>query len=315
MSNLLKMVLVAMFWAGLYPIGHHATETMHPIAVAFYRFLFTTLCLMPILFWKERHTWKIQKNEWVPLLLLGMTGIFSYNSFFFMGLQSAGAVKSAVIIAAIPMVTTVFTRLLYKDRLTVRQIIGVILSFSGVICVVTEGNLQGITQVNTGDIWLLGAVLTFSIYTLLGKRFMASMSPLKTTTYATFFGTIYFAFTVIWVRPPSIQTFTLGQWSALLYMAIFATVIAFVWWNDGVSTLGPGVTAIFLNLVPVFTFIFSTITGEPFRFMHLLGAVCVVCGVSLTLWFGSKEAKPDSLKPKPSEKNQQPSFTHGSSSI
>ncbi|PMB01630.1 hypothetical protein CEN49_27245 [Fischerella thermalis CCMEE 5273] len=286
---LLRMILVALFWAGLYPIGYITVGMMHPIIVAFYRFLLTALCLVPLLLLRERGSWKIKKREWVPLLLLGLTGIFSYNSFFFIGLQSAGAVKSAVIIASIPMVTSVLARLIYKDLFTPRKIIGILLSFSGVILVVTEGKLLRIFHPTSGDFWLFSAVLVFSVYTLLGKKFMVKMTPLKTTTYATLFGTIMFIPVVLWLGIPVVVEATFMQWSALLYMAFFATVIAFVWWNQGVTELGPGVTSIFLNLVPVFTLLLSLLFGEEIHWTHVTGTILVVCGVRLTTYTSSQK--------------------------
>ncbi|SDC30347.1 DMT family transporter [Shouchella lonarensis] len=282
MSIWLRMVLVALFWAGLYPIGHITVDAIHPIVVAFYRFLLTSLCLVPLLMMSKKDSWKIQKQEWVPLLLLGLTGIFLYNGLFFMGLQAAGAVKSAVIIAFIPIVTSILARIFYKDVFTPKKIIGILLSLAGVILVVTEGNLMSIFQLTPGDIWLLSAVVVFSVYALLGKRFMITMSPLKTTTYATVFGTILFVPLVLWIGLPAVTGITMMQWSALLYMAFFATVIAFVWWNKGVAELGPGTTAIFLNLVPVFTLFLSLFFGDTIYWVHVVGTILVFAGVRLT---------------------------------
>ncbi|WP_128896677.1 DMT family transporter [Longirhabdus pacifica] len=283
MKTIVKLTLVALLWSGVYTIGENTVNAVHPLSVAFIRFFLTTLCLFPILWWKEKETWKLQKQEWFPLIILGLLGISVYNAFFFLGLKESGAIKSSVIIAAIPMVTTLFASLLYRERMTINQIIGVLLSFGGVFLVVTEGSLQSIAAVTNGDLWLMGCVFLWSIYTIFGKKYMQRTPPLKYTSYTAFFGALFlFPFALFMGSLGTIFTASLTNWYQILYLVIFGTVISFFWWNQGVKEIGPGKTSIFLNLVPVFTALSLLVVGQTIQLVEWMGTILVITGVSLT---------------------------------
>ncbi|GGE03281.1 membrane protein [Marinithermofilum abyssi] len=289
---MVQMVMVALFWAGVFPIGQWTVHTIHPVLVAFYRFVLTAVCLIVLLRIREPDTWKIGKEEWIPFLLLGATGIFAYNCFFFFGLKWAGAVKSSVIIASVPMVTAVLSVWLFRERLTLLQLVGVLLSFCGVVTVVTEGHLQTLGHLSLGDLCVFGAVASWTAYTLLGKRWMTTVSPLKATAYASLFGSGMLA-PFAWIMSGSWKVPPTATWlhgATIVYMALFATVLAFVWWNDGVRQLGAGRAAIFLNLVPVFALTISTVSGHPLLPVHVAGAVLVITGVSMTTLLKKEEA-------------------------
>jgi drug/metabolite transporter (DMT)-like permease len=276
----IQVLLVAMFWGGAFAAGKVTVEYMHPLAVAFYRFFLTALCLFPFMLWREKEKARLAKADIPWMLLLGLTGIFAYNAFFFMGLKFTTAINATTIIATVPMVTTVANSLIFKDKITIRQAAGILLSFFGVYTVVSKGDYFGLAW-NTGDLFLIGSLVSWSIYTLAGKKVMRTYSALTATTYAVGFGTIMLAPFAIYygaLQPTS----SILAWGLIGYMAFFSSVLGFVWWYNGVKELGPTRTVIFLNLVPIFATIGALAIGEKLYWPQLVGMVIVIAGVLFT---------------------------------
>jgi drug/metabolite transporter (DMT)-like permease len=275
-----KMLFVALFWGGAFATGKLAVAEMHPIAVAFYRFFLTGLCLLPLMLWKDRGRYKLEREDWPWMLLLGITGVFAYNAFFFMGLKYSTAINATAIVAAVPILTTLLNAILYKERVVLRQVIGIAVSFFGVITVVTRGEYLAL-KLNTGDMYLLGCLLCWSIYTLAGKKVMRKYTALTSTTYAVVIGTLLLAPFAFWYGASSPSS-SVVAWGSIIYMAIFSSVISFVWWYSGVKEIGPTRTVIFLNLVPIFAITGALFVGETMSFPQFVGILVVITGVVLT---------------------------------
>lgn len=277
--------LVAASWGGAFVAGKYAVSHMEPFTVATLRFGIASLLLWIFLRIKEGGKNHLEKEDLPWLLLLGLTGIFSYNALFFMALQVTSAVNGALIIAANPMATTLISYFLLKEEISRFQLGGILLSFAGVVFVISKGSwdiLAGL-DFNHGDIYLLGSMLSWAIYSIAGKRVMKKFSPLAATTYACIFGTIALAPFMAWEfnRVPEIAWHG-GTMIAITYMAVFASVIGFVWWYQGVSEIGASRSSIFVNLVPVAAMFIAALTGEALTWPQLVGATLVISGVYLT---------------------------------
>lgn len=279
-STYVKMLLVAVFWGGAFATGKLAVAEMHPLGVAFYRFLITTLCLVPLMLWKDRAKAKLAPGDWRWMVAMGLTGIFGYNALFFLGLKSSSAINATAIIAAGPMATALLNRWVNREKMLLRQVFGILISFIGVLTVVTEMDFAKL-ELNAGDIYLLGAVLSWATYTLIGRKIMQRYSALTTTAYASVFGTAMFIPFV-----SAVNGFTIVMsgtvWLSILYMAIFSSVIAFVWWNVGVKEIGPTRSVIFINLVPIFATLGALFIGEKLYVSQVVGMIIVIAGVLLT---------------------------------
>lgn len=116
------------------------------------------------------------------LAALGLTGVFGYNYFFFKGLQIIEAGRAAAVIALYPIVITLLSAIFFRERLRSVQVLGILLSVSGALVVISRGEISGMIShgVGLGEILILGCVFSWSIYSLIGKLVMARFSPLDT---------------------------------------------------------------------------------------------------------------------------------------
>ena len=138
--------------------------------------------------------------------------------------------------------------------------------------------------VGVGDLYLLGCVFSWTVYTLVGKQVMTVMSPLAATTYASLVGTPIFLIAALKEGMlQNLQSFSFSNWLSIFYLASLGSIVAFLFYYEGLKAIGAAKTAIFITLVPVLTAIFAAVLfNEPLPPTLVLGGVLVVVGVSLT---------------------------------
>jgi drug/metabolite transporter (DMT)-like permease len=220
------------------------------------------------------------------LLLLGATGVFAYNMFFFRGLQHITASRASLFIASTPLVVTLLASIFAGERLTARKILGITISLTGAILVISKGEPQGLLQagLGPGELALLGCVASWSCYSLLGRAVLQRLPPLVATTYACCFGTLLLLF-------PALQEGFIGRvmgitpssWSSLAYLGVLGTAVGFIFYYRAIAQIGASRTAVFINLVPVFALIQATVLlGETVRPLVFAGGLLVIAGVAMT---------------------------------
>lgn len=276
------LTLVTLVWAGLMPTGKIILQGLPPLTIAAIRMVTGSLLLS---FYLRRETRPI---SWSPKLvvaffLLGFIGFVVSTGGSYYGLQLTTATNAALLNAASPVSLALLSVLILKERLSSRSVLGIALSVLGVGVIITRGSLQVIaeSQYNLGDLILLGAQLSWGLYTIYGRRLMDSVSPLAATTFAYMAG-------ALWLILGSCM-FERGQWRfadvawpswvALVYQCTLGSFAHF-WFYDAVAVLGPSRAGVFLNLVPVMAIGLSyTLLQEPITSSHLLGGAIVMSGI------------------------------------
>ncbi|MEG6586242.1 DMT family transporter [Dendrosporobacter sp. 1207_IL3150] len=282
------MVLAAFFWSGAFITGKLAVREFPPFALTFFRFFFALPLIFVILYKHQPDKWLPHKNEWPPLIMLGLIGTFLYHALFFTSLQYTTAINSSLIGSTNPMITAVLAAMFIKEKISLVRMAGIMLSLLGVILTVTNGQWSVLTalSLNYGDILMLLAVGSWACYSLLSRKVMQKykLSPILLTAYTFLTCTVISIPFVLWENPATyLPTVTFGGWLSILYMTIFASVIGYLVHLIAIEKIGAAKSAIFINLVPVFTIIQSVyILGEPFSLLKLLSAAIIISGVYLT---------------------------------
>jgi drug/metabolite transporter (DMT)-like permease len=287
----LKLVLTTFFWGGTFVAGKWAIGEAPPFLVATLRFAIATILLWTIVAWRERrngHPFPLPRGwgQWAGLLSLGLTGVFLYNFLFLKGLTWTTATNGALIAAFNPLLTALLSAAWLKERLRPVQLVGLCLALFGVGVVVTNGSIDVLRRLsfNPGDLLILGATLAWALYTTLGKKVLSRISPLVASAYASLFGTLLLlpAAALEGSLFSGVHRLTVFGWISVLQLALLGTVAAFVWWYEGVEALGASRAAVFVNLVPLFGVILSTLMlGETMGVSQLAGGSLVVLGVGI----------------------------------
>jgi drug/metabolite transporter (DMT)-like permease len=278
----LKLTLVTLFWGGTFIATRIAAQTFEPFLGASIRYVIASLLLIPLAWKANTYLFSVTGRQFWLLCLLGFSGIFAYNFFFFKGLRLVPASHGALLVALNPSMVMLLSALWYKERMSMLQIAGVLLSLFGVVLVISRGMIaQLLSSFELGDAFMLGCPLTWAIYTLAGKEALKKNSPLQATAWAALTGVVMLI--VLSFSEPIPDFVPMKVWVALAYLGTVGTVVAFIWYYDGIKKIGATRTSIFNNLVPVFALILSVlILHEEVSWYTWLGGFLVICGVLLT---------------------------------
>lgn len=282
----LKLVAVTLFWGGTFIAGRVLAQAMPPLVAAAGRFALAAVLLLLLAWQVEGGLPRLTRRQWGATLLLGATGVFLYNLFFFGALARLPASRTALIIALNPIVTAIATALLLRERLGPARWAGIALALLGSAVVITRGDPTAALEesVGVGELLMFGGVCAWAAYTLIGRRAMQGLTPIAATTYAALWGGLLLCLGALWqwegLPPEALDAKSL---IAIGYLGLFGTVLGFVWYYEGVKALGPSRAAVFNNLVPVFgVALGAALLGEEVLLSMLLGGALVVAGVMLT---------------------------------
>lgn len=281
-----RLVLTMMFWGGTFVAGRILVQDVHPMTAASLRFVLASAMLLTAILIRDRSLPSLRWKQWGAMVLLGLTGVFSYNVFFFTGLQTVEAGRASMIIAANPVVTTLLAIFFFGERVSLLRGLGMALSVFGAIVVISKGHPTLLFQGNVGgigELCIVGSVLSWSVYTLVGKRMLQDLEPLIAVAYSCSIGAIILTVTAWYGGHLSeIKDLAVVDGLCLFYFAFFGTTIGFIWFYDGVKKLGAGRAVMYVNLVPVSGIILGIlILGEKLSSSLFVGGLLVFIGLYL----------------------------------
>ena len=282
----IKLFLTAVFWGGTFIAGRVVAQNMNPFEGAFLRFFIASVFLIFIVWRREGGLPKVDFSQFISLTLLGMTGIFTYNIFFFSGLHHINAGRAASIIASNPIFISLFAAYFFKEKLSFAKIVGIMLSVSGALIVISRGNITSVFTggIGRGEFYIFLCVVSWVSYSLIGKKVMVRLSPLVSVSYSTLFGTLALSIPAIYKGMfLHLNSFSFPSWASLFYLGFFGTVLGFIWYYEGINRIGPMKASIFINFVPISAIVLAyLILGEKISVSLLGGTLLVISGVILT---------------------------------
>jgi len=288
------LLLPPLFWAGNFVLGRAMSEQIPPISLAFWRWLLAALILLPFTvkpIWNER---LIIKQHIVALIALSVTGISIHNTLVYIGLQTTLVTNGTLLNSFIPIFIIVLSRLFFHTKTSRLQLMGIVISLTGVILTLSELSLQKLFALsfNQGDIWILIAGLDWALYSVLLKYYKPQqLSNLSFLGISIIIGCLCLLPIYLWnpFNEASIQ-FNNEVLISLAYIALFPSVIAFFAWNYGIATVGANIGGQFIHLLPVFGAIMATIfLDESLQSYHFAGAILIGIGLFLSLNFMQRE--------------------------
>lgn len=294
----LKLLLAAIFWGGTFIAGRKIAGHVGPFSAAFLRFAVASACLFLLTKKIEGRFPIIRKEQVFTVFLLGLTGVFSYNFFFFKGLGLIQAGRASLIIANNPIMITLLSFFLFNERLSNIKLLGIIISVSGAVIAISKGNIAGLMSesLGFGELYIFICVMSWVAYSLIGKRAMQNASPLTAVSYSAVIGSILLFFPAIHEgMAADITHYTAIDWISIFYLGFFGTVLGFVWYYEGINKIGPARASLFINFVPISAIVLAfIILGEPITISLGIGAFLVISGVYLTnTEFGGRRQLPE----------------------
>lgn len=284
---LLAFLLVAvapMCWAGNIVIAKGVANLIPPVALAFWRWAIAFLILLPLTWPYIRRDWRAVVAGWKIMGLLSLFGITSFNTLLYRAAHTTTAINVALIQTTISAIIIIISRILYKERVSWIQAVGVTLCVVGAGVVVLKGRWQALIDMSLvqGDLIMVAAVIFYGLYSaLLPKR--PNIHPMSFLAYSFGIGGMGLLPFYLW-EMSAVGTFPLTSdiIASIAYVAIFPSIVAYFCWNRGVAVIGANRTGLFINLIPVFAAILAIIfLGETLKAFHLAGMALILLGFVL----------------------------------
>nr|WP_256521901.1 DMT family transporter [Halobacillus sp. A5] len=280
------MVLVVFMYAGNILIGK-AMNDLPPLTITFFRLLIAFLVLLPIGYRSVlTHKSAFLKNK-KPVFVLSLSGIALFNMSIYGSLQFTSSSNVAILESAIPAVTVILSIYMVKEKINKAQTLGILLSLFGAVWVIVDGRLLqlGSLQWNVGDFIMVGAILSWALYSIFVKLHMFRFPPYGAVLVITGIGMLL-VMPAMFIEWLFLGVPDLMQWPyvlGLLYLGVFPSFIALIFYNRAVEMLSASKASIFLNFLPVITMAGAGLwLGEQITHMHIIGAGIVMAGVLLT---------------------------------
>ncbi|MEB8432121.1 DMT family transporter [Cocleimonas sp. KMM 6892] len=282
------LLLPPLFWSGNFVVGRAVADAHAPLGLSFSRWLLAFFLLLPFIIkpiWQQRH---IIKAHFWGLVLLAFLSITCFNSIAYVALQYTTATNATLLNSFIPIFIFVISGVFFKEKINVKQVLGVLVSLLGVIAIITRLDIEVLQHltINKGDLWMLLAALVWALYSILLKylrpKEMSAMAFLGTLIII---GTIILYPVTLWnpLNEPDI-TWNSEMLKAVFYIAIFPSIIAYLSWNYGLNKIGAAKGGQYIHLMPFFGAILAIVfLGETIQLFHLVGGCCIAMGLWLSL--------------------------------
>ena len=278
----LLLSLTSLFWAGNIVIGRFAAGHVPPVAISYLRWVGAFALLLPVAWPHLRRDWPALRASLPVMTLLAITGVTMPNTIAFWGLKYTEAINALLLQSTGPLLIALWAFLLFRDRLTLAQAVGITTSLVGAVVIVCRGDLGILLGVgfNMGDILVVTALLVFGFYSALTKR-RPAVHSLSFLTFNIGYGALWLTPVFIWEMTSGnilkIDTISMGT---LLYSIVFPSLLAYLFFNRGVEMIGPNRAAPFLHLMPVFGSLLAVLgLGEHLQLYHVAGYALVACGI------------------------------------
>jgi drug/metabolite transporter (DMT)-like permease len=279
------LIIIALVWAGSFIVVDATVKEIQPITIAFLRFLIATpFMIFSILILKKNQLIKL--NELHYFIILGLTGVTLLYIFQYLGIERTTPATSAVLINTNVIFIGVFSLLFLKEKITKKRIIGILLSFTGVIFVLLAQMINENIVFNNiflmGSFFIILSAMCWAVYSIIGKKIMKKYDPLLVITYAFIIGTIALLPFIGTNIINEIRNVTLENWINILYLSIICSIFGYIGWYYALDKIEASKSAVYLNFIPFFAIILSFFYGEKIKIFFIIGAILIIYGVYLT---------------------------------
>ena len=283
-TGIVFAILASIIWSGNFIVARGVIHQIPPFSLAFYRWVTAAFIMLPLAIRKFRAEKSILAANWKYFFWVSLTGITLFNTLIYIGGHYSSAINLALIgTTSSPVFAVLLAAIFLKEKIKPLRILGMIICISGIIVLLSGGSLRRLINFHfsTGDLWVLGAAMAFAIYNTLVRKKPPGISAVTFLFTVFSFGSLlllpFFALEVLNTAPIS------WDWSlvfVVVYLGLGASVISYLLWNGAIARLGSPRTALFGNLIPIFsTFEAVWILDEEITPIHLISGLLVVTGL------------------------------------
>lgn len=280
--------ITAVLFSGSFVAAKYTTYDLNPLTASFLRYLIALIFLIVLAKIKKLKLIRIERKDLIKLMALGLFGIVGYHYFFFTSLRYTDVSNTGIINATSPVITAIMASIFLRENLTSKNYFGLLISFIGVLVLLSSGDLNLILNMDIryGDLLMLVAVVNWVVYSLIIKSLSRKYDSLTLTFFATLFGVVFLLF-LSYFEGGFTQIVNISKISliSIVYMGVFASGLGYLLYNISIVKVGPTKTAsIVYSCVPIFVAILSLVFfNEVFTISLIISIVCIIFGLNLIL--------------------------------
>jgi drug/metabolite transporter (DMT)-like permease len=278
----LLLTLTSLFWAGNIVLGRFIAGHIPPATISWIRWIGAAALLSAFAWPHLRRDWKTIKANAGLLTLVTAIGISAYTAISYYALQYTEAINALLIMSTGPLLVAVVTFVLYGEKPTARQVIGVFASLAGVIVVVARGDFDTLRhlKMNPGDVWFFIAQILYAFYTVLLRK--------RPAIHSLSFAFLLFGLGGLLLTPFAAAEIAAGRYpvwdgltlATLAYVMVMPSLVSYLFYNRGVELIGPNRAAPFYHLIPIFGSALAILfLGERPHLYHAAGYALVLAGI------------------------------------
>ena len=274
-------MITVLIWSLNITVTRYVAEFISPISISFYRWLIAFVLMSPFVLlsvWKYRT--EIRQHAW-QFAVLGACGMVFYQGLAYSAAHYTTATNMGIINAFTPIFTIFISMFILKEMPTRYAVIGGILSFLGLLYVMSQGNLQSLVHLagHWGDLLMILAVFLYAFYGVFLKKWQIQM-PLLTSLYVQIAFALLFHLPFVFVL--GLDVINSQNVGSVLYAGVFPSIVAPLVWMMAVQYIGPNRTSIFMNVMPIGTALIAYFwLNEAWTIYHTIGGVIILLGIAL----------------------------------
>lgn len=274
-------MIAVLIWSLNITVTRYVAEFISPISISFYRWLIAFVLMSPFVLlsvWKYRT--EIRQHAW-QFAVLGACGMVFYQGLAYSAAHYTTATNMGIINAFTPIFTIFISIFILKEMPTRYAVIGGILSFLGLLYVMSQGNLQSLMHLagHWGDLLMILAVFLYAFYGVFLKKWQIQM-PLLTSLYVQIAFALLFHLPFVFVL--GLDVINSQNVGSVLYAGVFPSIVAPLVWMMAVQYIGPNRTSIFMNVMPIATALIAYFwLNEAWTIYHTIGGVIILLGIAL----------------------------------
>lgn len=273
------MVFVNVMWGLSFIASKHAMNAgFTPMMLALFRYIVASACLVPITLITEKRL-RLRRQDIIPMLLSGLTGITFYYFFEYHGIERTSTVNASLILAAIPILTMLAEAVVYRTRLRPAQIVGSVISMVGVGMILFSGSNEGQASI-VGDLLIMGASVVWVLYIFISRRLRGQYTSLGMNSWQ--------ALTALVTLLPLAVTEECNL-AAMAVLAVICSAWCYYLYGNALYEMSPLASAIFINLIPLTTMVGGVVLlGEKLTWLTVVGGAMVIGSIFLVNMTGKK---------------------------
>jgi drug/metabolite transporter (DMT)-like permease len=291
-SPYLLLTLPPLFWACNWIIGRGLHDEIPPMAMTFFRWLFAILILAPFAWPHLRRDWPLIRARWKTMVVLGAVGVGTHNGLAYLGLNFTTATNGVILNSFIPVMIITISWIFLREGLAPMQFGGVVVSLAGVLTILSKGSLDTLLglRMNVGDLFIMLSMAMWAVYTI-GLRWRPTgIHVLSFLLVVAVVGDL--CVLPLWLGEMAFGRYILWSWrnaGALVAVALFSSLLAYILWNRGVEAVGANVAGLFVHLMPLFgvglAWLFLDERLAPY---HVAGMALILPGIWATSRYSNR---------------------------